>query len=113
MQIRYLRTFANHALTHLSGTCFDEQQILCTISTQDLMRPNIVYVPIKWSLRFYVLWYAKSHVIPDIVYVPINWLLRFYVPRFTKSHMTPDVVYVPMEWSLRFYVPRYEKSHAT
>ena len=30
--------------------------------------PDIVYVPIKWSLRFYV-------SIPDIVYVPITWSL--------------------------------------
>ena len=31
----------------------------------------------------------------DMVYVPIKWLLRFWEPRFPKSYTTPDVVYVP------------------
>ena len=44
-------------------------------AAQNLMRPNIVYVPINWSLRFYAVHCTKSHVIPDIVYVPINWPL--------------------------------------
>ena len=47
------------------------------------------------------------------LYVPTKWSLRFYVPRYVKSHMTLDVVYVPMKWSLRFYAARYVKSHAT
>ena len=58
-------------------------------------------------------WYIKSHAIPDIVYVPITWSLRFYILRYIKSHVIPDIVYVPTKWSLRFYVPRYAKSHAT
>ena len=37
---------------------------------------------------------------PDIVYVPIKWSLQFYIPRYIKSHMTPDIVYVPTKWSL-------------
>ena len=52
-------------------------------------------------------------MIPDIVYAPIKWSLRFYAVRCIKSHMTPDIVYVPINWSLRFYVPRYAKSHTT
>ena len=76
------------------------------------MRPNIVYVPINWSLRFYAACCIKSHVIPDIVYVPINWSLRFYAARYVKSHVIPDIVYVPINWSLRFYAARCVKSHA-
>ena len=52
------------------------------------MTPDIVYIPIKWSLRFYVPWYAKSNTTPDIVYVPTNWSLQFYIPRYVKSHAT-------------------------
>ena len=32
--------------------------------------------------------YTRSHAIPDIVYVPINWSLRFYTARGAKSHAT-------------------------
>ena len=71
----------------------------------------MVYVPLKWSLRFYVAQYVKSHMTPDIVYVPIKWSLRFYILQYVKSHTTPDIVYVPIKWSLRFYVLRYVKSH--
>ena len=31
-------------------------------------------------------------MIPDVVYVPTKWSLRFYIPRYTKSHVT-HVVY--------------------
>ena len=57
-------------------------------------------------------WYTRSDAIPDIVYVPIKWSLRFYVPRYVKPHTTPDIVYVPTKWSLRFYAVQYAKSHA-
>ena len=30
--------------------------------------------------------YVKSHAIPDIVYVPTKWSLRFYAAQYTKSH---------------------------
>ena len=30
--------------------------------------------------------YTKSHTTPDIVYVPTKWSLRFYAARCTKSH---------------------------
>ena len=52
------------------------------------MTPDIVDVPIKWSLRFYIARYVKSHVIPDIVYVPTKWSLQFYVLQCAKSHAT-------------------------
>ena len=77
------------------------------------MTPDIVYVPINWSLRFYAACCAKSHVTPDVVYVPMKWSLRFYAVWCTKSHATPDVAYVPMKWSLQFYAVRHAKSHAT
>ena len=32
--------------------------------------------------------YTRSHAIPDIVYVPINWSLQFYAACCTKSHPT-------------------------
>ena len=40
---------------------------------------------------------------PDIVYVPMNWSLLFCVHQYTRSHTTPDIVYVPMNWSLQFW----------
>ena len=50
-----------------------------------------LYVPTKWSLRFYAARYVKSHTTPDIVYVPTEWSLRFYAVQYVKSHETPDV----------------------
>ena len=44
--------------------------------------------------------FAKSHVTPDVVYVPMKWSLRVYIPRYIKSHVIPDIVYVPIKWSL-------------
>ena len=76
------------------------------------MTPDIVYVPMRWSLRFYAAHCAKSHVTPDIVYVPTEWSLQFYTVWYAKSYMTPDIVYVPTEWSLRFYAAWYVKSYA-
>ena len=68
-------------------------------AVQNLMRPNIVYVPINWSLRFYAARCTKSNVIPDIVYVPINWSLRLYTVCCTKSyailtHIVCDFEYI-------------------
>ena len=56
--------------------------------------------------------YTRSDAIPDIVYIPIKWSLQFYAVRYVKSHTTPDIVYVPTKWSLRFYAVWYAKSHA-
>ena len=75
------------------------------------MRPNIVYVPINWSLRFYAARYVKSYATPDIVYVPMKWSLRYYAASCAKSHVISDIVYVRTKWPLRFYVPRYVKSY--
>ena len=37
---------------------------------------------------------AKSHATPDVVYVPMKWSLRFYAAWCTKSHATfTHVVY--------------------
>ena len=37
---------------------------------------------------------TKSHLTPDVVYVPMNWSLRFYAVQCTKSHATfTHVVY--------------------
>ena len=80
--------------------------------TRSYAIPDIVYVPINWSLRFYAACCAKSYAIPDIIYVPINWSLQFYAVRCAKSYATPDIVYVPMKWSLRFYAVCCTKSHA-
>ena len=77
--------------------------ILRTAVVKSHTTPDVVYVPMKWSLRFYVAQYVKSHTTPDIVYVPIKWSLRFYVPRYVKSHTTPDIVYVPTKWSVEGY----------
>ena len=62
--------------------------------------------------KFVYHWYTRCHAIPDIVYVPINWSLQFYAARCVKSHAIPDIVYVPVNWSLRFYAARYVKSYA-
>ena len=51
-----------------------------------------LYVPMKWSLRFYAARYVKSHTTPDIVYVPTKWSLRFYA-----AHATPDVFATAVE----------------
>ena len=82
-------------------------------SLQNLMRPDIVNVPMNWLLQFYAACCTKSHMTFDVVYVPINLSLRFYAMRFTKSSTTPDIVYVPINWSLRFYAARCTKSLTT
>ena len=68
------------------------------------MTPDIVYVPMKWSLRFYIQWYIKSHTTPDIVSVPMKWSLQFYAAQYIKSHATPDIVYVPTKWYIKSHM---------
>ena len=79
-------------------------------SLQNLKWPDIVYIPINSSLRFYKLQFSKSHttsdvwsnhhkdfvncslqnlIWPDIVYVPIN--LSFCKLQFSKSHTISDI----------------------
>ena len=64
---------------------------------------------LTFHYNFVYHWYTRSHMTPDIVYVPIEWSLRFYAAQYIKSHTTPDMVYVPTKWSLRFYVPTVRK----
>ena len=55
------------------------------------MNPDVVYVPINFSLRFCKLQFSKSYTTPDEVYVPINFSLQFCKLQFTKSYTTPDI----------------------
>ena len=62
------------------------------------MRPNIVYVPINWSLQFYAVRYAKSHVILthiayDFEYIgtlPLSHMLLTLLRLTTKKNYKSD-----------------------
>ena len=62
------------------------------------MRPNIVYVPINWSLRFYILQYVKSHAILthiayDFEYIgtlPLSHMLLTLLRLTTKKNYKSD-----------------------
>ena len=65
---------------------------------QNLVRPDIVYVPMNWSLRFYAAWCAKSHVtfthvVYDFEYIstlPLSHMLLTLLRLTTKKNYKSD-----------------------
>ena len=65
---------------------------------QNLIRPNIVYFPTEWSLRFYVPRYVKSHatfthVVYDFEYIstlPLSHMLLTLLRLTTKKNYKSD-----------------------
>ena len=66
--------------------------------TQNLMRPNIVYVPMEWSLPFYAARCSKSHVtftyvVYDFDYIgtlPLSHMLLTLLRLTTKKNYKSD-----------------------